>query len=139
MLKGRAPGVAQAFVAGEPFRPGPAVLTPLPEAPPPARLLSAFGLRAVGRYAAGVEMLESLAERRARNKSSLSETDLAELGLTLEQAKALAGALKSTRAQQPDRPNRPPKPPADSPFAALSALAPPAPTRRKRPRKRTAK
>jgi ATP-dependent RNA helicase SUPV3L1/SUV3 len=139
LLKGRAPGVAQAFVAGEPFRPGPAILTPLPEARPPARLLSAFGLRAVGRYAAGVEMLESLAERRARNKGSLGETDLAELGITLEQAKALAGALRSTRAQQPDRPNRPPKPPADSPFAALSVLAPPSPARRKRPRKRTAK
>jgi len=137
LLKGRAPAVAQAFVAGESFRPGPTALTLLPEPPPPACLLSAFGLRAAGRFAAGVEMLESLAERRARNKGSLSETDLAELGITLEQAKGLAGALKSTRAQQPDRANRPPKPAKDSPFAALSALTgPPAPARRKRSRQR---
>jgi len=138
LLKGRGPTVAQAFVAGEPFRPGPTALTLLPDPPPSARLLAAFGLRAVGRFAAGVEMLESLAERRGRNKGAVAETDLAELGITLEQAKALAGALKSTRAQQPDRANRPAKPPADSPFAALSALTPPAAPRRKRPRKRTA-
>ncbi|HYC69393.1 helicase-related protein [Brevundimonas sp.] len=139
LLKGRGASVAQAFVAGEPFRPGSSPLTPLPETPPSARLLSAFGLRAVGRVAAGVEMLESLAERRARGKGVLSETDLAELGLTLEQAKSLAGALKSTRAQQPDRAGRAPKPAADSPFAALSVLTAPAPARRKRPRSRTAK
>ncbi|MBI2261296.1 MAG: phosphonate-binding protein [Caulobacterales bacterium] len=140
LLKGRGPGVAQAFVAGEPFRPAVSALTALPETPPSARLLSAFGLRAVGRVAAGVEMLESLAERRARNKGVLGETDLAELGLTLEQARALAGALKSTRAQQPDRPAHGARPVKDSPFAALSVLtAPAAPARRKRPRKRTAK
>jgi ATP-dependent RNA helicase SUPV3L1/SUV3 len=138
LLKGRGAGVAQAFTAGEPFRPGATPLTLLPDPPPSARLLSALGLRAVGRFAAGVELLESVAERRARNKGSLSETDLAELGITLEQARALAGGLKSSRAQQPDRANRPPKPRADSPFAALSALNPPATARRKRPRRRTA-
>ncbi|NJC41371.1 ATP-dependent RNA helicase SUPV3L1/SUV3 [Brevundimonas alba] len=138
LMKGRGAAVAQAFVASEPFRLGAGPLTPLPEAAPSPRLLSAFGLRAVGRVAASVELLESLAERKARNKGVLNETDLAELGLTLEQAKALASALKSTRAQQPDRPNRAPKPPTDSPFAALSALtAPsPAPARRKRSRPR---
>ncbi|MCS6622912.1 helicase-related protein [Roseibacterium beibuensis] len=140
LLKGRGPVVAQAFTAGEPFRPGASPLTALPETPPSARLLSAFGLRAVGRVAAGVELLESLAERRARNKGGPSETDLAELGITRDQAKTLAGDLKSTRAQQPDRGKRAPKPAPDSPFAALSALSapPPAPARRKRPRKRTA-
>ena len=136
LMKGRGATVAQAFVADEPFRPGSGVLTPLPATPPSARLLSAFGLRAVGRVAASVEMLESLAERRARNKGVLGETDLAELGITLEQAKTLAGALRTTRAQQADRPNRAPKPVSDSPFAALSALTSPAPARRKRPRRR---
>lgn len=134
LLKGRARALAQAFVADQPFRPGATALTPLPETLPSARLLSAFGLRAVGRVAAGVEMLEALTERRGRNKGALNETDLAELGVTLEQAKALAGALKSTRAQQPDRAGRGPKPATDSPFAALSVLAAPAPARRKRPR-----
>ena len=91
----------------------------------------------MGQTAAGVEMLESVAERRARNNGVLSDTDLAELGITLEQARTLAGALKSTRAQQPDRGARTLKP-KDSPFAALSALSPPppAPARRKRPRPR---
>ena len=140
LMKGRGATVARAFVAGEPFRPGAGTLTALPEAAPSARLLSAFGLRAVGRVAARVEMLESLAERRARNKGVLAEADLAELGLTPEDARTLAAALKSTRAQQPDRPGRGPKPAADSPFAALSVLAPPAtPGRRKRPRRRAGK
>jgi ATP-dependent RNA helicase SUPV3L1/SUV3 len=136
LLKGRATAVAQAFVADEPFRPGATPLTLLPPTAPSARLLSAFGLRAAGRFAAGVEMLESLAERRARNKGVLSETDLTELGITLEQAKALVVALKSTRAQMPDRPS-PTAPVKDSPFAALSALTATAPARRKRPRRRT--
>ncbi|HYC97465.1 helicase-related protein [Brevundimonas sp.] len=140
LLKGRGASVARAFVAGEPFRPGATALTPLPETAPSARLLSAFGLRAVGRVAAGVEMLEALAERRARNRGVLGETDLAELGVTLEQAKALSLALKSTRAQQPDRTASGGRAVKDSPFAALSALAAPAaPARRKRPRRRTAK
>ncbi|MBU1384961.1 MAG: phosphonate-binding protein [Alphaproteobacteria bacterium] len=138
LLKGRATAVAQAFVAGEPFRPGAATLTPLPPVAPSARLLSAFGLRAVGRFAVGVEWLESLAERRARNRGVLGETDLAELGITLDQAKALAVALKSTRAQQPDRATQAVRPVKDSPFAALSALTAPAPepAGRKRPRRR---
>ena len=137
LLKGRAPTVAQAFVAGEAFRPGGGGVTALPEPAPSARLLSAFGLRAVGRLAAGVELLESAAERRARNKGLLSETDLTELAITLEQAKALAAGVKAPRAPSPGRSRKPAKPPVDSPFAALSALATPqAPTRRKRLRPR---
>ena len=137
LLKGRAPTVAQAFVAGEAFRPGGGGVTALPEPAPSARLLSAFGLRAVGRLAAGVELLESAAERRARNKGLLSETDLTELAITLEQAKALAAGVRAPRAPSPGRSRKPAKPPWDSPFAALSALSPPpAPTRRKRSRPR---
>jgi len=136
LLKGRGLVVAQAFTAGEPFRPGVTALTPLPSTAPSARLLSAFGLRAAGPYAIGVERLESLAERRARNKGALSEADLAELGITPEQAKTLAAALRTTRAGQADRPGRPAKPALDSPFAALSVLTAPPPGRRKRTRQR---
>jgi ATP-dependent RNA helicase SUPV3L1/SUV3 len=139
LLRDRARALAQAFVADAPFRPQTTGLTLLPDPPPSPRLLSAFGLRAVGRFAAGVEMLESLAERRARNKGVLSDADLTDLGLTLEQAKALLAALKSTRAQQPDRANRAPRTAPDSPFAALSVLTAPEPAHRKRPRKRTAR
>jgi len=124
-------------VAGEPFRPAAGGVTALPDPPPSPRVLSAYGLRAVGRLAAAVELLESAAERRARNKGALSEGDLAELAITPDQAKALATGLKPKRAQQPGRQRAPAKPPKDSPFAALSALtAPPAPVRRKRSRTR---
>ncbi len=137
LLKGRAPTVARAFVAAEGFRPGPAGVTALPDPPPSARALSAFGLRAVGRLAAGVELLEAAAERRARNKGVLGDTDRTELGLTPEQAGTLAAGLKPTRRQQPARARKTAKPPVDSPFAALSALtAPPSPARRKRSRPR---
>jgi ATP-dependent RNA helicase SUPV3L1/SUV3 len=139
LLRDRARALAQAFVADAPFRPKTTGLTLLPDPPPSPRLLSAFGLRAVGRFAAGVEMLESLAERRARNTGVLRDADLTDQGLTLEQAKALLAALKSTRAQQPDRANRAPRTAPDSPFAALSVLTAPEPAHRKRPRKRTAR
>jgi ATP-dependent RNA helicase SUPV3L1/SUV3 len=135
-LKPRARGLMQAFVAGEPFRPGATALTALPETPPSPRLLSAFGLRAVGKVAAGVEMLESMSERQAAGKGVLTEADLEALGVSLDEAKALTAALKASRAQKPDRDDRP-KAVKDSPFAALSALtAPPAPARAKRKRSR---
>lgn len=145
MLKERGRAVMQAFTADEPFRPRPAGLSVLPEPPPSARLMSAFGMRAVGRFAAPVELLEALTERRARRQGQrkgegrLTEADLAALSLTADEAKVLSAALKTTRAQQPDRPGRSPRPVKDSPFAALSALtAAPAPPARKpgRPRRR---
>jgi ATP-dependent RNA helicase SUPV3L1/SUV3 len=136
LLKARARALMQAFVAGEPFRPGATALTALPATPPSPRLLSAFGLRAIGKVAAGVEMLESLAERQAAGKGVLTEADLAALGVSLDEARALSAALKASRSQKPDRDERP-KVVKDSPFAALSALtARPAPTRAKRKRPR---
>jgi len=139
VLKARGRALAQAFVAGEPFRPGATALTVLPTPPPSSHLLSAFGLRAVGRVAAGVEMLESLGERQAAGKGILSEADLAALGLSLEEAKTLTAALKASRAQTPAK--VPARIVRDSPFAALSALTaspPPATAKRKRPRRRRA-
>ncbi|MBU2125301.1 MAG: phosphonate-binding protein, partial [Alphaproteobacteria bacterium] len=139
VLKTRARTLAQAFVAGEPFRPGATTLTPLPGPPPSPRLLSAFGLRAVGRVAAGVEMLESLAERQAAAKGVLTDGDLEALDVSLTEAKALTAALKASRAQKPDRDDRP-KAVKDSPFAALASLnQPAAPPRRKRRSRRSAK
>jgi ATP-dependent RNA helicase SUPV3L1/SUV3 len=136
VLKPRARALAQAFVTRETFRPGAAALTALPATPPSPRLLSAFGLRIVGRSVAGVEMLEALAERQAAGKGVLTQADLAALGISLEEAKALTAALKASRAQQVDRDDRP-KAVKDSPFAVLSALtAPPAPPRAKRKRPR---
>ncbi|HST93035.1 MAG TPA: phosphonate-binding protein, partial [Brevundimonas sp.] len=140
LLKARARTLAQAFVAREPFRPGPATLTLLPEPPPSPRTLSAFGLRAAGRFAVGVELLEAISERRSKGGGRLTDTDMAELGLTAEDLRSLAAALKTTRAQQPGRDAGAPRLPKDSPFAALSALtATPEPPRRRRQRKRSAK
>jgi ATP-dependent RNA helicase SUPV3L1/SUV3 len=135
-LKPRGRGLAQAFVAGEPFRAGATALTALPEPPPSPRLMSAFGLRAVGKVAARVELLEALAERQAERKGVLNETDLAALGVSLEEAKTLTAALKASRSQKPVR-GVPASVVKDSPFAALSALTTaPAPGRAKRRRPR---
>ncbi len=77
-------------------------------------------------------MLESLAERQAVGKGRLSEADLAALGVSLDEARALTAALKASRAKKPDRGERP-KAVKDSPFAALASLNQPvAPSRRKR-------
>ncbi|HEY0102863.1 MAG TPA: helicase-related protein [Brevundimonas sp.] len=138
LLKARARTLAQAFVAREPFRPGPAALTLMPEPSPSPRTLSAFGLRTAGRFAVGVELLEALSERRAKGGGRLTDTDMAELGVAAEDLRILAAALKTTRAQQPDRERGAPTVPKDSPFAALSALtAASEPGRRRRPRKRS--
>jgi ATP-dependent RNA helicase SUPV3L1/SUV3 len=125
-------------MARESFRPKATGLSVLPEPPPSPRLLSAFGLRAVGRFAAPVELLEALSERRSKGDGRLSDRDLKALHVSAEEAKALSAALKTLRAQQPDRPDRAPRPVKDSPFAALAALTapPPPPARRKRPRRR---
>jgi ATP-dependent RNA helicase SUPV3L1/SUV3 len=139
VLKPRARALARAFVAGVPFRPGPTALTTLSEPPPSPRLLSAFGLRAVGKVTAGVELLEALAERQARGNGVLGAADLAALGVSPDEAKSLTAALKASRARTPDRDDRP-KAVRDSPFAALSALtAAPAPARPKRKRPRRAR
>jgi len=134
VLKARARTLAQAFVADQPFRPGVTALTPLPQSPPSPRLLSAFGLRAVGGVAAGVEMLESMSDRQAIGRGVLSEADLAALGVTLNQARALTAALKPSRARQPDRDDRP-KAEKDSPFAALALLKPPVRAKSRRARR----
>ncbi|MFA4892992.1 helicase-related protein [Brevundimonas sp.] len=141
LLKDRSRALAQAFVVGEAFRPRAARLSPAPAPPPSPRALAAFGLRVAGRFAAPVELLEALTERKARGKGLLSEADLTDLGVTLDEAKALTAALKTTRAQQPDRDATRARPVKDSPFAILSALtAPPAPapairSKRRRPRR----
>jgi len=137
LLKDRARALAQAFVADEAFRPGAGALTLLPDPAPPARLLSAFGLRAVGRWAASVDLLETLAEARSKARGDVEAQTLTTLGLTREQAQALFNALKSTRAQQADSAGKAARPAKDSPFAVLAALkAPPVQPRAKRRRPR---
>ncbi len=134
--------VAQAFVAREPFRPLQPPLTLLPDPAPSPRLLSAFGLRAAGRWAVPVETLEALGEARAKGKGAVPDADLTALGLTREQALALFAALKSTRARQAATDTRKAGPVKDSPFAALSTLTQPAPVadraKRRRPRRKKA-
>jgi ATP-dependent RNA helicase SUPV3L1/SUV3 len=146
LQKARARALAQAFIADEAFRPGAEALTLLPDPPPSHRMLSAFGLRAVGRWAANVDLLETLVEARSKTRGAVEAETLATLGLTKEQAQALFNALKSTRARQADSPGKTARPLKDSPFAVLAALnAPPAPAReaqprakRRRPRRKTA-
>ena len=139
LLKPRRKEVAQAFTGGWAFRGRGEGVTLLPSPCPPPRRLSAFGLRAVGRYVAPVELLEELAERRAKGKGTLSSDDLRALGISIDEATSLIAGLKTTRARQADRPGRTPGPVKDSPFAALWSLArplaPAARTKRRRPRR----
>ncbi|MFA4952298.1 helicase-related protein [Brevundimonas sp.] len=141
LLKDRPRAVAQAFVAREPFRPA-GTLTLLPDPAPSPRLLSAFGLRAVGRWALSVDVLEAIGEARAKGKGTVSEADLAALNLTKGEAQALSAALKSKRTQPAQTTERSVRPLKDSPFAALSALTQPTPApdraKRRRPRRKKA-
>ena len=114
-------------------------LTLLPLPAPSPRALSAFGVRAAGRWAAPVEDLERAADLRRETKGNLSDDALKSLGWTAGDAKAIWTALKTVRAQLPDREGKAPVVVRDSPFAKLAELtAPPQPARRKRPRRKKA-
>jgi ATP-dependent RNA helicase SUPV3L1/SUV3 len=141
LLKTRGRALMQAYVANDPFRPTAGGPTALPATPPSARLMSAFGVRAIGRVAAPVEWLETLSERRAASAGRLSQDDLQALGITEADARSLLVALKTTRAQKPDHPDRAAAPVKDSPFAVLSVLttAPAAAPRAKRGGRRRAR
>jgi ATP-dependent RNA helicase SUPV3L1/SUV3 len=134
--------MAQAFTASEPFRARPDGLTPLPVPAPSMPALSAFGLRAAGRWTIPVEDLERAADLRREGKGHLANEALTALGWTTADAKEIWAALKSIRAQMPDREGMAPAVVRDSPFARLAELKAPAPaplTRRRRPRPRRKK
>ena len=136
-LKPRGRVLSQAFAAAEPFRARPAGLTLLPIPAPSPRALSAFGVRAAGRWAVPVEDLERAADLRRENKGHLSDEALKSLGWTAGDAKAIWTALKTIRAQMPDREGKKVVVRPDSPFARLAELTAPAPpARRKRPRRK---
>lgn len=138
-LKPRGRALSQAFASAEAFRAKPEGLTLLPIPAPSPRALSAFGVRAAGRWAVPVEDLERASDLRRENKGHLSDEALKSLGWTAGDAKAIWTALKTVRAQMPDREGKPVVVRPDSPFAKLAELtAPPQPARRKRPRKRKA-
>ncbi|CAN5239062.1 helicase-related protein [soil metagenome] len=131
-LKARGRLLAQAFAAGEPFRVTGDGLALLPLATPSARALSAFGRRAVGRWSAPVELLETLADLKlAAGKATIPDAALGDLGLKPSEAGALLSALKTIRAQRPDQPGHPAIV-KDSPFAKLAELTPPSVAERAR-------
>lgn len=135
LMKDRARALMQAFVASEPWRPRSGGLTVLSDPAPSPRVLSAFGVRAVGRVAASVDLLEALAERTARKKGRLDEADLTALGLKRDEAAMLTSRLRPARDQRADKTPKLAANPA-SPFAALAALtAPVRPPRARRPRR----
>ncbi len=138
-LKPRGRALAQAFASAEPFRAKPEGLTLLPIPAPSMRALSAFGVRAAGRWAVPVEDLERASDLRREGKGELSNEALKSLGWNAGDAKAIWAALKVIRAQMPDREGKAPTVIKDSPFAILAELtAPPQPARRKRPRRKKA-
>ncbi|HRL06887.1 MAG TPA: phosphonate-binding protein, partial [Brevundimonas diminuta] len=143
VMKPRGAALAQAFLPREATNglAGDGLLN-LPEPPPSARALSAFGRRTVDRWTAPVEALEALAEaQRAAGKAPLSDEALNALGWTGDQARAIHAALRTPRADRAPRPGKPAPPPKDSPFAALAQLTqPPRPAAKpktaRRPRRR---
>ncbi|WP_426050604.1 helicase-related protein [Brevundimonas sp. SL161] len=138
-LKPRARILSQAFAAAEPFRARPEGLTLLPGAAPSPRALSAFGVRAAGRWAVPVDDLERASDLRRETRGNLSDEALKSLGWTIGDAKAIWTALKTVRARMPDREGQTPVVIKDSPFAKLAELTAPAqPARRKRPRRKKA-
>jgi ATP-dependent RNA helicase SUPV3L1/SUV3 len=159
LLKPRAMSLAAAFAARvQPgWRPATDAPSALPDPPPPAAVLSAYGLRAVGRLAAPVAQLERLDELlrggpRQGEGVILSDQAREELGWNQAQAREILRGLGYAPARKPaaDEPEvwrrrgerpaaKPARPHAASPFAALASLTPaPAPAVR-RPRRRRAK
>ena len=138
------------------WRPPPDALSALPAPAPPASVLAAYGLRAVGTLAAPVTALERLdALLRAAPRQSgailLSEQAIQTLGWTPVQTREIMRGLGFSAVGKPTpgqpsawrqrRQAGPPKPAEakiHSPFAALAALAAPgAPApKRRRPRRR---
>ena len=137
LMKPRAQGLMQAYVADQPFRPTSGALIAAPDPLPGPRVLSAFGLRAVGPWLVPVEALERVAELARAEKPDkgrpiLSEAALAELGWSKDQGRAILNALK----RAPDRKPAKTGPVKDSPFAALAVLNAPAPATAGRRRRR---
>ncbi|WGM30134.1 helicase-related protein [Brevundimonas sp. NIBR11] len=136
-LKSRGRVLSQAFAAADPFRAKAEGLTLLPIPAPSTRSLTAFGVRAAGRWAVPVEDLERASDLRRENKGNLSDDALKSLGWSAGDAKVIWTALKTVRAQMPDREGKPVLARPDSPFARLAELTAPAqPARRKRPRRK---
>ncbi|MDP3854840.1 helicase-related protein [Phenylobacterium sp.] len=154
LLQPRSLAFAQALARSD-WRPATDKVSALPDPAPPSAMLAAFGLRAVGRHAVPVEMLERLdallrAAPRQGQGALLSDQAREELGWTEAEAASILRALNfaPTAKVQPGEPvawrRRTDKPaattaaPVASPFAALAALKDrPVPARR--PRRRKAK
>jgi ATP-dependent RNA helicase SUPV3L1/SUV3 len=159
LLKPEARALLQAVASREApdWRPSLDAVGRLAEPPPPARALSAHGLRAVRGLAVPVERLERLDELlragvKQNNGSVLSDQALEELGWSAADAQSIlrglgfvpagrpaAGAPIAWRRRAEHKAEPAPVPRPHSPFAALAALKDqPAPARRVRRRRRKA-
>ncbi|WP_411286393.1 helicase-related protein [Phenylobacterium sp.] len=157
LLKPQARALAQAFAARQAdWRPAPEGLTVLPQPVPEARVLAAYGLRAVGGRAVPVQALERLDELlrvavRQGGGAILSDPAREELGWNAEAARDVLRGLGFAPATRPrdgepvawrrrierDVAPAPATARPGSPFAALAALKDqPAPVRRPRRRRR---
>ncbi len=144
---------AQALARSD-WRPPVDKVSALPDPPPPAHALAAFGLRAVGRHAVPVEALERLdallrAAPRQGQGAMIGDEALAALGWEPAETAAILRGLNFTPAakvkpgepiawrRRGDKPAVQMEAPSGSPFAALAALKDrPVPARRPRRRRK---
>ncbi|WP_309644072.1 helicase-related protein [Phenylobacterium sp.] len=156
LLQAKSLSFAQAL-APPGWRPAPDKVSLLPDPPPSATALAAFGLRAVGRHAVPVEALERLdalirAAPRQGQGALITDQAREELGWNAEETAAILRGLNfapvakvqpgepTAWRRRTDKPAAPaPAAPTGSPFAALAALKDkPMPARRPRRRRKTA-
>ncbi|MDP3748849.1 MAG: helicase-related protein [Phenylobacterium sp.] len=153
LLNPPARGFAQALARSD-WRPPVDKVSALPDPPPTAAALAAFGLRAVGGHAVPVEALEQLdallrAAPRQGQGSLLTDQAHEALGWSAAETAAILRGLNFTPAAkvQPgepvawrrrgDKPSARTETPMASPFAALAALKDrPVPARRPRRRRK---
>ncbi|WP_310540957.1 helicase-related protein [Phenylobacterium sp.] len=150
MLAPSALSFVQGF-ADRAWRPPTHILSRLPDPPPPATALAAFGLRAVGRLAAPVEMLERMDDlMRAGKPGQLTDADREVLGWSEAETRDILRALGFAPTTKPrageamvwrrrgEKPvEKPAAPSPHSPFSALAALKDkPIPARRPRRRRK---
>ena len=101
LLKPRAQGLTQAHVADQPLRATPGALVAAPDPLPAPRVLSAFGLRAVGPWLVPVEALERMAELAAERQGAARPVGRRPDRTGMERGQGRAAILNALQTRRP--------------------------------------